>query len=57
MMLLGLCQSEVLPIGLRTSGAIFQRLIDSFLGKLQTKIAVVYIDDITKFLYNAITIL
>ena len=34
---------------MKTSGAVFQRLMDSVLGKLQPKIAVVNIDDITIF--------
>ena len=36
-------------MGMKTSGANFQRLLDSVLGDLQPKIAVVYIDDITIF--------
>jgi hypothetical protein len=46
---LGLYQWKVLPMGMKTSGAVFQRLMDSVLGDLQPKIAVVYIDDITIF--------
>ena len=34
---------------MKTSGAVFQRLMDSVLGELQPKIAVVYIYDITIF--------
>ena len=40
---------ESLAMGMKTSGAFFQRLMDSVLGDLQPKIAVVYIDDITIF--------
>ena len=36
-------------MGMKTSGAVFQSLMDSVLGELQPKIAVVYIDDITIF--------
>ena len=36
-------------MGMKTSGAVFQCLMDSVLGNLQPKIAVVYIDDITIF--------
>ena len=46
---MGLYQWKVLPMGMKTSGAFFQRLMDSVLGDLQPKIAVVYIDDITIF--------
>ena len=34
---------------MKTSGAVFQQLMDSVLGDLQLKIAVKYIDDITIF--------
>ena len=44
-----LYQWKVLPMGMKTSGAVFQQLMDSVLGDLQPKIAVVYIDDITIF--------
>ena len=47
--LMGLYQWKVLPMGLKTSRAIFQQLMDSVLGDLQPKIAVVYINDITIF--------
>ena len=46
---LGLYQQKVLPMGMKTSGAFFQCLMDLVLGDLQPKIAVVYIDDITIF--------
>ena len=46
---MGLYQWKVLPMGIKTSGAVFQRLMDSVLGDLQPKIAVVYIDNITIF--------
>ena len=46
---MGLYQWKVLPMGIKTSGAVFQQLIDSILGDLQPKIVVVYIDDITIF--------
>ena len=44
-----LYQWKVLPMGMKTSGAFFQRLMDSVLGELQPIIVVVYIDDITIF--------
>ena len=45
----GLFQWKVLPMGMKTSGAVFQRLMDQMLGDLQPRCAVVYIDDITIF--------
>ena len=45
----GLFQWRVLPMGMKTSGAVFQRLMDQVLGDLQPRCAVVYIDDITIF--------
>ena len=48
----GLYQWKVLPMGMKTSGAVFQRLMDQMLGKLQPKCAVVHIDDITIFSPN-----
>ena len=46
---MGLYQWKVLPMGMKTSGAVFQRLIYSYLGHLKPKIAVVYIDKIVIF--------
>ena len=46
---MGLYQWKALPMGLKTSGAVFQKLLDSVLGDLQPKIAVVYIKEITIF--------
>ena len=43
----GLFQWKVLPMGMKTSGAVFQRLMDAMLGELQHRCAVVYINDIT----------
>ena len=48
----GLYQWKVLPMGMKTSGAVFQRLMDNMLGDLQPRCAVVYIDDITIFSRN-----
>ena len=45
----GLFQWKVLPMGMKTSGAVFQRLMDWMLGGLQPRCAVVYIDNITIF--------
>ena len=45
----GLFQWKVLPMGMKTSGAVFQRLMDQMLGDLQPRCAVVYINDITIF--------
>ena len=45
----GLFQWKVLPMGMKTSGAVFQRLMDIMLGNLQPRCAVVYIDNITIF--------
>ena len=44
---MGLYQWKILPVGIKTSGAFFQRLINSVLGDLHPKIAIVYIDNIT----------
>ena len=44
---MGLCQWKVLPMGMKTSGAVFQQLMDSVLGDLKPKIVVVYIGGIT----------
>ena len=40
---------KVLPIGMKTSSAVFQRLMDSVLGDLQPNISVVYVENITIF--------
>ena len=45
----GLFQWKVLPMSMKTSGAVFQRLMDNMLGNLQPRCVVVYIDDITIF--------
>ena len=45
----GLFQWKVLPMGMKTSGAVFQQLMDIMLGDLQPKCAVVYINNITIF--------
>lgn len=42
----GLYEFNVLPFGLKTSGAIFQRTMDKVLGGLKYKNAIVYIDNI-----------
>ena len=45
----GLFQWKVLPMGMKTLGAVFQRLVDSIVGELQPRCVVVYIDNITFF--------
>ena len=45
----GLFQWKVLPSGMKTSGAVFQRLVDLIVGELQPRCVVVYIDNITIF--------
>ncbi|KAE8240876.1 hypothetical protein A4X06_0g7761 [Tilletia controversa] len=42
----GLFQYRTVPFGLRNAPAVFQRLMDSLLGDLRWKVAVVYIDDV-----------
>ena len=46
---MGLYQWKVLPMGMKTSSAVFQRLMDRMLGNLQPKYEVVYINNITVF--------
>lgn len=48
----GLFQWKVLPMGMKTLGAVFQRLVDSIVRELQPQCVVVYIDDITIFLIS-----
>ena len=48
----GLFQWLVLSMKIKTSGAVFQRLIDEVLGNLQPRVTVVYIDNITIFSQN-----
>ena len=43
----GLYQWKVLPLGMKTSGAAFQRVMDKIFEKLQPSKVVVYIDDVT----------
>ena len=45
----GLFQWKVLPMGMKTLGAVFQRLFDSIVGELQPHCVVLYINDITIF--------
>ena len=45
----GLFQWKVLPTGMKTLVAVFQQLMDTMLGDLQPKCAVVYSDNITIF--------
>ena len=46
---MGLYQWKVLPMGMKTSGAIFQHLKNSVLGDLQPKNAVVHVGKISIF--------
>ena len=43
----GLYQWKVLPMGMKTSGEVFQRLMDQMLGNLKPRCAVVYINEFT----------
>ena len=45
----GLFQWKVLPMGMKTSGAVFQRLMDAMIGELQPCCAMVYINKINIF--------
>lgn len=45
----GLFQWKVLPMGMKTSGAVFQRVMDCVFRGLQPNCVVVYIDDVTIF--------
>lgn len=45
----GLYQWKVLPLGMKTSGAVFQRLMHNVFRGLQPNIVVVYIDNVTVF--------
>ena len=42
---MGLYQRKVLPIGMKTFGAVFKQLMDLVLGDLQPKIAVLYFNN------------
>ena len=42
-------------MGMKTSGAVFQRIMDNMLGDLQPRCAVAYIDNITVFSPNMAT--
>ena len=45
----GLYQWKVLPQGMKTAGAVFQRVMDHIMGDLQPRCVSVYIDDITVY--------
>ena len=45
----GLYQWKVLPLGMKTAGAVFQRVMDQIMGDLQPRCVSVYIDDITVY--------
>ena len=45
----GLFQWKVLPQGMKTAGAVFQRVMDHILGDLQPRCVSVYINDITVY--------
>ena len=44
-----LYQWKVLPLGMKTSGAVFQRVMDKIFARLQPTKVVVYIDNVTVF--------
>lgn len=45
----GLFQCKVLPLGMKTAGAVFQRVMDQILQGPQPRCVTVYIDDITVY--------
>ena len=45
----GLYQWKVLPLGMKTSGAVFQRVMDQIFARMQPNQVVVYIDNVSVF--------